>query len=102
MPDEPDSPTALPDHLLPRVRELLERYAVPDEEAARLLDEVAEEAAWRGGTIAAERDGRVLRAVERRCRAYREELRRRTLEVYHRASAEAGEDAGGNGEEDEP
>lgn len=101
MTDEPDAPAALPDHLLPRVRELLERYAVPDEEAARLLDEVAEEAAWRGGTIAAERDGRVLRAVERRCRAYREELRRRTLEAY-RAAAGAGEDAGGNGEEDEP
>ena len=58
--------------MVPRVREILERYRVPEEAGEEILSAAVQEATYRAGEPG-ELEKRMLRAVERRARAWREE-----------------------------
>lgn len=92
MPDD-DLPPELPEHLHRRLAELFRNHGVPPDTAEEILTHAVMEA-WcrrhRGPT----EEARFLRSVERQCRAYKADVRRRALD----AADEPGEDpAGGAG-----
>lgn len=80
MSDSKDLPPELPERLLARSRELFRSHGVAPEEAARILEESAVEA-WYRRRVSADQEARFLRAVERRCEAHKEVLRRRAMEA---------------------
>lgn len=80
MSDARDLSPELPDPLRVRCEELFRSYGVAPEEAARILEESAVEA-WYRKRVSSDQEARFLRAVERRCRAHKEALRRRAMEA---------------------
>jgi hypothetical protein len=91
MSDPKDLPPELPDPLRVRCEELFRSYGVAPEEAARILEDSAVEA-WYRKRVSTDQEARFLRAVERRCRAHKEALRRRALEALDEADEpESGE-----------
>lgn len=80
MSDARDLSPELPDPLRVRCEELFRSYGVAPEEAARVLEESAVEA-WYRKRVSTDQEARFLRAVERRCQAHKEALRRRAMQA---------------------
>lgn len=92
MPDDDLSPELF-EHLHRRLAELFRGHGVPPAAAEEILSHAAMEA-WRRRHRGPTREARFLRSVERQCRAYKAELRRRALESAEEPDAGA-ESAGG-------
>lgn len=99
MSDPKDLSPELPDPLRARCEELFRRYGVAPEGAARILEDSAVEA-WYRRRVSADQEARFLRAVERRCEAHKETLRRRAMEALDDPEDPDGEP--GTGEEPPP
>ncbi len=99
MSDPKDLSPELPEHLRVRCGELFRSYGVPPGEAARILERSAVEA-WYRKRVSADQEARFLRAVERRCRAHREALRRRAMEALDEDGPGGGDEPPGSGPED--
>lgn len=91
MSDAKDLSPELPDPLRVRCEELFRSYGVAPEEAARILEESAVEA-WYRKRVSTDQEARFLRAVERRCRAHKEALRRRAMEALGEEEDPEGDD----------
>lgn len=91
-PKPPESPPDPSPRALQRIEEILHRYQVPPDEADELLSHAVMEVAWRRHPDPASRDDRLVRSVERRALAWREDrLRRRLAQV---AAEKNGHEAG--------
>lgn len=66
---QPAGPSA---SVLRRLQEILYEHQVGPSVAEALLQRAVQEVAWRRHATAAARDARLIRAVERRARAYRD------------------------------
>ena len=91
MSDARDLSPELPDPLRVRCEELFRSCGVPPEEVARILEESAVEA-WYRKRVSADQEARFLRAVERRCQAHKEALRRRAMEALGEEESPEGGD----------
>ena len=86
MPDD-DLPPELPEHLHRRLAELFRGHGVPPEAAEEILTHAAMEA-WGGRRPGPPPEARFLRSIERQCRAYKAEHRRRALEAADESTVE--------------
>jgi hypothetical protein len=93
MSKPPDPPPDPSPETLKRISEILHRHQIPPEQADELLKSSVLEVAWRRHPNSTARDDRLLRSVERRALAWREQLLRQRLAA---AAAES------NGHEADP